>query len=630
MKKITLPVCSLTLVLLFCCLAMATHAQPPLITDQYELLIVFKPGTPKADIDALRNNLYATELEQSYGGARRWIITKPYPFILPPSAGGITIINNLTNAVGYVTGSPSVKGASDNCVVYAPPVNGGPKSPPPPPPSSSSLFPTYVTPIPPTTLYCPVNSSFNPKNNSAKIAVLDSGVSSEIFSNIIFVDGYNIIDGNTITADDNGHGTAVVGILANYNNFLLKQKEGLGYSPIFFEIMPIKVLNQNGEGTMFDLIKGIDHANKYNADIANVSIIGTTTLSPLPTYPSSSISFPTPLEIAIDSIKTSRNTLVIEAAGNTNEDVSSSSTKLFAPAGLKNLNSIVVGSVKENNTKSIFSNYSTTNVDVSCYGEDVLTVNRNGTPILATGTSFATPIVTGIAALLRSNYSTMSWSTIRNAIVGTTTSYPSLDSCSFTHGIINAQAAYSYLFPSILPLDITSFQAQNKQDKNKIDWKITNIKNVAYLSLERSSDGVSFVALQRFDKPSPTKEHYVFIDETPLEGINYYRLYVKNEDGSMQYSAVVSAVKKEAGATRVFAYPNPCNARLTIGYDSQEAVLPQAQLFDSFGRLVEAPISVDESQQQLQFNTSELPTGTYLLQLRFEDAIVYKKISLIR
>lgn len=117
-------------------------------------------------------------------------------------------------------------------------------------------------------------------SNSTVVAVIDSGVAYENYGNFCqapdlantcFVPGYNYLDGTTHANDDNGHGTHVAGTIAQSTN------NGIGTAGIAHNacIMPIKVLDSTGSGTMSDAALAVRYAADKGAKVINLSLGGT-------------------------------------------------------------------------------------------------------------------------------------------------------------------------------------------------------------------------------------------------------------------------------------------------------------------------------------------------------------------
>jgi serine protease len=97
------------------------------------------------------------------------------------------------------------------------------------------------------------------------VAVVDTGVAYEDFgrfrkapdwADAVFLTGYNVLTGTNHANDDNFHGTHVASVIAEATG------NGLGVTGLAHDvaIVPIKALDENGEGNFFDVAEGIDYA----------------------------------------------------------------------------------------------------------------------------------------------------------------------------------------------------------------------------------------------------------------------------------------------------------------------------------------------------------------------------------
>jgi serine protease len=116
-----------------------------------------------------------------------------------------------------------------------------------------------------------------PGGRGAVVAVLDTGVAYETRGRFkrapdlrrnTFVRGYDFVDGDKHPNDEFGHGTHVAGTIAQHVN------NGVGVTGIAYnaKIMPVRVLDENGEGAAFEISRGIRYAAKHGADIVNLSL----------------------------------------------------------------------------------------------------------------------------------------------------------------------------------------------------------------------------------------------------------------------------------------------------------------------------------------------------------------------
>src|SRR5579871_2035088 len=210
---------------------------------------------------------------------------------------------------------------------------------------------------------------------SVTIAVVDSGVDSthpDLSSKIVA--GWNWVNGTSNTADDYGHGTAVAGSAAAGSN------NGTGVAGVAWGnmIMPLVVLDSTDSATYSNMASAVIYAADHGARIINMSLGST--------YNSST------LQSATD-YAWSKNAIVFAAAGN------NGSSALFYPAA--NPNVVAVSATNSSDTLASWSDYGTW-IDLSAPGDTILTTNNGGGYGYWSGTSFASPIVAGVAALVLS------------------------------------------------------------------------------------------------------------------------------------------------------------------------------------------------------------------------------------
>jgi subtilisin family serine protease len=210
-------------------------------------------------------------------------------------------------------------------------------------------------------------------SSNAVVAVLDTGLADELpeFAGRV-VPGYNFAYTNEVTLDDNGHGTQVAGLLcASANNASL----GAGVD-WHCRIMPIKVFADNNTGFYSSWAQGIDYAVGNGCKVINLSGGGT--------------DFSRTVQRAISNA-VAQGVIFVTSAGN------DGNTNLSFPGYLTVC--ITVGATDSQDRKAGFSNAGA-QIDLVAPGQDVLTVGRFGTLESVSGTSFSTPLVAGVCALL--------------------------------------------------------------------------------------------------------------------------------------------------------------------------------------------------------------------------------------
>ncbi|MBU8907793.1 S8 family peptidase [Desertibacillus haloalkaliphilus] len=207
------------------------------------------------------------------------------------------------------------------------------------------------------------------------IAILDTGVDpdhQDLKEKVL--DGYNSFDGSSDYYDSHGHGTHVAGIAAAITNNI----NGIAGVSWNNPILPVKVLDDDGEGTSFEVARGIRWATNQGAKVINMS---------LGDYYDSFILH--------DAIRyADRNDVVlIAASGNDNVD------DPMYPSEYEEV--LTVAAVDHNRDRALFSNYGH-HVDVTAPGEHIPSTFPNNNYVIMSGTSMAAPHVAGLAGLIRS------------------------------------------------------------------------------------------------------------------------------------------------------------------------------------------------------------------------------------
>lgn len=224
-------------------------------------------------------------------------------------------------------------------------------------------------------------------SNQVIVAIIDTGIDTAHpeFTNRIHALSYNSRTkevGISKVVDDFGHGTMVAGIVGAIKD----NSRGIaGIAPN--SMLLIIKANNEALGTFPDsaIIEGIYYAVENGANIINLSLGG---------------SYANPqTKIAVDYAK-SRGVFVVSATGNDGEE------GLKYPAGFDSV--ISVGAIDKTKTIASYSNFGV-GLDVVAPGSEIITTTRNSGYGSASGTSFASPQVAGLLALLLSYDATLSY-----------------------------------------------------------------------------------------------------------------------------------------------------------------------------------------------------------------------------
>lgn len=175
-----------------------------------------------------------------------------------------------------------------------------------------------------------------------------------------------------------------------------------------------------------------------------------------------------------------------------------------------------------------------------------------------------------------------------------------------------------------LPIELTAFHAKLAGNSVHLDFSTASERDNDYFSIERSSDGHSFSEIGRVkgagDSNGP--QYYIFTDDQPLPGKNYYRLKQVDFDGKYAYSPAVSV--KISGASALSLMPSPVQDQLRMVLDKAAREDGQWQVFDLDGRLVRAGVFPAES-DEYQADMSDLPEGAYVMRLSVGQEAMAKR-----
>ncbi len=231
--------------------------------------------------------------------------------------------------------------------------------------------------------------------------------------------GYNAILNNGNPLDDNNHGTHVSGTIGAVGN------NGIGVTGVNWDVklMACKFLDANGSGYISDAIECLQYVKGMKARGAN--IIATNNSWGGGAYS----------QALYDAINAQRDILFIVAAGNAGGN---NDTSVAYPADYDLPNVVAVAATTSTDGLAGFSNYGRRMVHVGAPGNNILSTVRNNGYGYMSGTSMATPHVTGLAALLKANDGGLDWRGIKNLILSTGDQISALIGKSVTGRRINA------------------------------------------------------------------------------------------------------------------------------------------------------------------------------------------------
>lgn len=297
---------------------------------------------------------------------------------------------------------------------------------------------------------------------SVSVAVIDTGIAYENYLSFCrapdlagasFVPGWDFVSGDAHPNDDDSHGTHVAGTIAQTTN------NALGVAGIAYgvSLMPVKVLDATGSGTISAIANGIRWATDHGADVINLSL--GTSASPI---------FLTALQDAVQ-YAAANGVVLVAASGN-----AAAATPMY-PAAYPEV--IAVGATKYDTSLASYSNRgnelcapggTSTGEDMNGDGQPDMILQNTFDPNtgnacamgywLFAGTSMASPHVAAVAALLLSEDPTLTAAQVRQVLRDTADADVDV-ACGY--GLLDAEAALAAVAAGDRPPTVSLVQPAN-------------------------------------------------------------------------------------------------------------------------------------------------------------------------
>jgi subtilisin family serine protease len=254
-----------------------------------------------------------------------------------------------------------------------------------------------------------------------------NGIDDDGDGRIDDVHGWDYVGGDNQPQDANGHGTHVAGTIGARGN----DANGVAGVSWSTSLMPLRVLDANGSGHVSDAVTAYSFAARSGVRIVNASLGG------------SSYS-----RAEHDAIAAAPNTLFVVAAGNDSRDNDSIPDY---PCDYDLPNIVCVAATDQSDALASFSNYGDTNVDLAAPGVDIVSTWPGDQYAQLSGTSMATPHVSGAAALVLAHTPDLTTAGLRSALLGSVAPVASLAGKVATGGRLDVAAALAAPAPTPQP-----------------------------------------------------------------------------------------------------------------------------------------------------------------------------------
>jgi hypothetical protein len=207
---------------------------------------------------------------------------------------------------------------------------------------------------------------------------------------------------------------------------------------------------------------------------------------------------------------------------------------------------------------------------------------------------------------------------------------------STTGGTVNGPASASasraggpQFINSTLPVKLTEFKVTDNSGKAVLNWTTDQEINSEYYQIERSSDGKSFgtIGVTLAAGNSTAQLKYSYVDNTPLDGENYYRLKIVDIDAKFEYSPIKN-INITAAVLALTAAPNPASNTLNITFSQSSRKDYQLKLINRVGQVVYSQ-RYSGTTGKISIPVTSFPEGTYFVEATDTGGARFTKSVLI-
>jgi len=171
-----------------------------------------------------------------------------------------------------------------------------------------------------------------------------------------------------------------------------------------------------------------------------------------------------------------------------------------------------------------------------------------------------------------------------------------------------------------LPIELLEFSAKAEAFRILLNWSTASEKNNDYFTIEKSINGIDYVAVSKTKGAGTCKCHskYTSQDNEPMEGTSYYRLKQTDFNRDYKYSPVVSV--QYSGALDFSFFPNPVKSGDAISFklNKNSGLKNMAvSISDLSGKELYAhDFTIAGEENEFLLNTLTLREGIYLLKIK--------------
>lgn len=194
---------------------------------------------------------------------------------------------------------------------------------------------------------------------------------------------------------------------------------------------------------------------------------------------------------------------------------------------------------------------------------------------------------------------------------------------------------YQVFVDGVLPVNLLSFDATVLNNRVvKLEWAAENEISTASYEIQRSNNGTDWISINAVNaRNQPGMQAYSATDNSPLNGISYYRLRILNNSGQTErYSETRKVMITGSAEMNITIMPNPVKDLLQLWVRSSREQEASVRITDVKGRILwERSLLITQGNNNLPgANAANWPQGTYFVMISMADQRLSLKFTVSR
>ncbi len=181
---------------------------------------------------------------------------------------------------------------------------------------------------------------------------------------------------------------------------------------------------------------------------------------------------------------------------------------------------------------------------------------------------------------------------------------------------------------ALLPVVLSDFSAVLKNNKTVgLSWNVSEGIDISNFVVLRSNDGSDWMTIGSVQADSTAAEtRYMFTDENPAGGANYYRLMIQSTDGTYTYSPIRSVMLSSIKGINVFPNPTTNVINVSLANAGSEVAI---RLINQSGQILQSVGTGSTGASVISMNVHNYASGVYIIQVIGENRILQTSSVLI-